>query len=104
MVTGFVGRFISNPCRSAACEVHRPNPTRTLRSMSQRSPKPCRHRGAAPYPRGEDPGARWEILCDTLTSDHKEPGCASLWVLMGTDGSIPLRSASESPISDQVEL
>ena len=34
------------------------NPTRTLRGMSQRSPKPCRHRGAAPYPRGADPRAR----------------------------------------------
>src|SRR5205823_11853711 len=49
--------------------------------MSQRSPKPCGHRGAAPHPRGADPGARWQTLCDTdrnvagardsLTPDHK---------------------------------
>src|ERR1700730_11124839 len=49
--------------------------------MSQRSPKPRRHRGAAPHPRGADPGARWQILCDidrsgagardSLTPDHK---------------------------------
>src|SRR4029077_16896060 len=60
---------------------HWQNPTRTLRGMSQRSPKPRRHRGAAPHPRGADPGARWQTLCDinrngagardSLTPDHK---------------------------------
>jgi len=59
----------------------RQNPTRTLRGLSQGSPKPCRHRGAAPYPRRKDPGARWETLCDTLTPCHEETGCASLWIL-----------------------
>src|SRR6516164_1764390 len=48
--------------------------------MSQRSPKPRRYRGAAPYPRGADPGARRQTLCDidrngtgtrnSLTPDH----------------------------------
>src|SRR5215471_19187026 len=56
--------------------------------MSQRSPKPCRHRGAAPYPRGADPGARWQTLCDidrngagardSLTPDHKSTTAQSL--------------------------
>ena len=49
--------------------------------MSQRSPEPCRHGGTAPYPRGTDPGARRQTLCDTdrngagtrdrLTRNHK---------------------------------
>src|SRR5207244_7370636 len=60
---------------------HWQNPTRTLRGMSQRSAKPRRYRGAAPHPRGADPGARWQTLCDidrngagardSLTPDHK---------------------------------
>ena len=40
------------------------NPARTLRGMSQRSPKPRRDRGTAPYPRGADPGVRRQTLCD----------------------------------------
>jgi hypothetical protein len=89
--------------------------------MSRRSPKPCRHRGAAPYPGRADPGARWQTLCDTdraapgtcdsLTRDHKSAAalflnwsgrslrhdCASLWILrLGTDGSNPVFSSGES--------
>jgi hypothetical protein len=93
--------------------------------MSQRSPKPCRHRGAAPYPRGADPGARRQALCDTgrdgsrpcnsLTPDHKRAAALFLnWFggqssrrtrlrfvmdsAPGTNISIPLRSTGE--ISD----
>ena len=49
--------------------------------MSQRSAKPRRHRGAAPHPRGADPGPRRQTLCnidrngagarDSLTPHHK---------------------------------
>src|SRR6516225_6138911 len=49
--------------------------------MSQRSPQPCRHRGAAPCPGGADPRTRRQALCDidrngagtrdSLTTDHK---------------------------------
>src|SRR6202035_5129925 len=56
------------------------NPTGIIRSMSRRSPEPCRYGGTAPYPRGTDPGARRQTLCDTdrngagtrdsLTRDH----------------------------------
>ena len=42
-----------------------------LCGMSQRSPQPHRHRGAAPYPRGANPGPRWQTLCDI---DHNGAG------------------------------
>ena len=71
----------AEPRRACSCPGHRQNPTGTLRSMSQRSPEPCRHGGTAPYPRGTDPGARRQTLCDTdrkgagtrdsLTRDHR---------------------------------
>src|SRR5215472_16035988 len=32
--------------------------------MSWRSPEPCRHGSTAPHPRGSDPGARRQTLCD----------------------------------------
>jgi hypothetical protein len=32
--------------------------------MSWRSPEPCRHDSTAPHPRGADPGAQWQTLCD----------------------------------------
>jgi hypothetical protein len=49
---------------------------RTLGPPLSRSPKPCRHRGAAPHPRGADPRARRQALCD---SDRDGPGpCDSL--------------------------
>src|SRR5262249_26706238 len=36
---------------------YRQNPTGTLQGVPQRSPEPCRYRGAAPSPRRTDPGA-----------------------------------------------
>jgi hypothetical protein len=69
------------PRRTCRRPGHRQNPTGIIRSMSKRSPEPCRHGGTAPYPRGTDPGARRQTLCDTdrngagtrdsLTRDHR---------------------------------
>ena len=42
----------------------RQNPTGTIRSMSWRSPEPCRHRSPAPHARGSDPGARRQVVRD----------------------------------------
>jgi hypothetical protein len=53
------------PGRACSRPGHRQNPTGTIRGMSKRSPEPCRHGGTAPYPRGTDPGARRQTLCDT---------------------------------------
>jgi hypothetical protein len=44
---------------------YRQEPTGTLPGVPQRSPEPYRHGGTAPYPRGTDPGARRQTLCDT---------------------------------------
>ena len=87
--------------RACSCHGHRQNPTRTLRGVPQRSPEPCRHRGAAPSPRGADPGARRETVCDTLIPDHKEPGCASLWILrQGPMVRFPFAPGKSRPNTD----
>ena len=46
------------------CPRDRQNPKRTIRGMPRRSPEPCRDGGTAPSPRGADPGARRQTLCD----------------------------------------
>jgi hypothetical protein len=71
----------AGPRRTCLRPGHRQNPTGIIRSMSRRSPEPCRYGGTAPYPRGTDPGARRQTLCDTdrngagtrdsLTRDHR---------------------------------
>ena len=54
------GRNLSAPSSRRACPGfgYRQDPTGTLPGVPQRSPAPYRRGGAAPYPRGTDPGAR----------------------------------------------
>ena len=62
-----VGRKLSAPSLGATRPGfgYRQDPAGTLPGVPQRSPEPYRHGGAAPYPRGTDPGARRQTPCDT---------------------------------------
>jgi hypothetical protein len=53
-----------NPRRAGPGLSGRQNPKRTLFGLSQRSPKPCRYRCAAPYPCRTDRRARRQAVCD----------------------------------------
>ena len=54
-----VGVFRSHAAREAEMAF-----LRQQRGMPERSPEPCRHRSAAPSPRGTDPGARRQVVRD----------------------------------------